>query len=118
METKARSNEPKHVSAAQEPPVRRKLDRKGLSKESKQGITPSLGSQHLSEKSPKLNVRLDLAGSDNTKTSRHLRWSPNDTRDMFFHKTAELFPGTVIQKVSVHLHGTSVNVQAAGPWGE
>jgi len=70
-------------------------------------------------KAAKLNVRLDLAGSTDTKTSRHLRWSPDDTRDIFFRKVAELFPGTSIHQVSVHLHyGISVNVQAAGPEGE
>lgn len=72
----------------------------------------------LSGKSAKLNVRLDLAGSGDTKTSRHLRWSPDDSRGAFFHQIAELFPGTMIQKVSVRLHGTLVNLQASGPEGE
>jgi hypothetical protein len=91
---------------------------KGETKRSKEGTTSTLRSQILPGKSAKLNVRLNLAGSDDTKTSRHLRWSPVDTRDIFFHKIAELFPGNTIQQVSVHLHGTSVNVQASGPEGE
>ena len=83
------------------------------------GTTTSLGNQRLSGKSAKLNVRLDLAGANDKKTSRHLRWSPDDTRDEFFHKVVELFPGTAIQQVSVRLlHGTAVNVPATGPEGE
>jgi hypothetical protein len=91
---------------------------KGETKRSKEGTTSTLGSQHLTRKSAKLNVRLDLAGSDDTKTSRHLRWSPDDTRDVFFHKIAELFPGVLVQQVSARLHGISVNVQTTGPEGE
>lgn len=91
---------------------------KSVIEQSKEGTTPTLGSQRLSGKSAKLNVRLDLAGSDDTKMSRHLRWSPDDIRDVFFHKTAELFPGMLVQQVSVHLRGTLVNVQASGPEGE
>jgi hypothetical protein len=90
----------------------------GVSKQSEERTTQTLASQRLHGKSAKLNVRLDLAGSDDTKTSRHLRWSPNDTRDLFFHKMAELFPVRLIQQVSAHLHGGPVNVQATGPEGE
>jgi hypothetical protein len=79
----------------------------------------SLKGQRSSAKSAKLNVRLDLAGSSNNNTSRHLRWSPSDTRDTFFHKVAELFPGMMIRQVSVRpLHGANVNLQATGPQGE
>jgi hypothetical protein len=84
-----------------------------------EGPTPSIENQRPSGKSDKLNVRLDLAGSNDTKTSRKVRWSPNDSRDMFFRKVAELFPGPSIQQISVNLHyGTPVNVQATGPEGE
>ena len=82
-------------------------------------LTPTLGSQHPSRKPAKLNVRLDMAGPGGNKTSRHLRWSPDDTRDVIFHKVAELFPETAIQQVTVRLlQGTPVNVQATGPEGE
>lgn len=84
-----------------------------------EGITPSIENQRSPAKPAKLNVRLDLAGSDDAKTSRRLRWQPADTRDIFFRKVAELFPGKSIQQVSVHLcHETPVNVQATGPEGE
>jgi hypothetical protein len=73
----------------------------------------------LSGKADKLNVRLDLAGFKDTNTSRKVRWYPDDTRDIFLRRVAELFPGRSIQQISVSLnYGTPVNVQATSPEGE
>jgi hypothetical protein len=48
-----------------------------------------------------------------------VRWYPDDTRDIFLRRVAELFPGRSIQQISVSLnYGTPVNVQATSPEGE
>jgi hypothetical protein len=84
-----------------------------------ESTTPCTEDQRLSGKPDKLNVRLDLAGFKDTNTSRKVRWYPDDTRDMFLRRVGELFPGRLIQQISVSLrYGTSVIVQATGPEGQ
>lgn len=81
--------------------------------------TTSLQSQNRPEQSPKLTIRLDPAGARNKAMSRHLTWSPNDTRSAFLDKIAELFPGKVIQQVNARLpQGTQIIIKSTGPEGE
>jgi hypothetical protein len=52
--------------------------------------------------------------------SRHLRWSPNDTRTAFLDKVAKLFPGKAVQQVNARLPGRQVTIQPYDPeeeWG-
>lgn len=66
-----------------------------------------------------LTIRLDPAGARTKAMSRHLTWSPNDTRSAFLDKVAELFPGKVIQQVNARLpQGTQIIIKATGPGGE
>jgi hypothetical protein len=82
--------------------------------------TSFLESHRRSDESPKLIVRLDPAGARGRAMSRHLRWSPNDTRTAFLDKVAKLFPGKAVQQVNARLPGRQVTIQPYGPeeeWG-
>lgn len=97
----------------------RRKETRGSTQRLTESTTRSTEDQRLSGKADKLNVRLDLAGFKDTNTSRKVRWYPDDTRDIFLRRVAELFPGRSIQQISVSLnYGTPVNVQATSPEGE
>lgn len=98
-------------------------DMGGAAHERIQGLAVSnttfLRSHSRPDDRAQLTIRLDPAGARNKAMSRHLTWSPNDTRSAFLDKVAELFPGKVIQQVNARLpQGTQIIIKATGPGGE